>query len=258
MRRRPEFGQINTLEHWNKAHLGSHVPFPGLDTYFTLLYYYRLLLEEKGYPDIFSFGSKWLDYGCGNAADRLTVLNIPEGIKYVGCDFADSVQQKNSKLRPDITWLKSPQGKGNYGLITSIHTFEHLDDPKKTWQDLWALEPGVLIVQVPYARSFYDEQHLWEFDENSFETPVPPIVIIGPKMNLQEDREICYVWYKDRHPKERVICRPYRDQYSPQGWFLWHMREGFGFHYWPTMFGKKLGFIKKTFLYNFLKKIKVI
>jgi hypothetical protein len=254
MKRRPEFRQINTLKHWNDAHIKAGYPYPGLDTYFTLSLYYREFLISKGCPDIFGFGPVWLDFGCGNAAQRFEVFAAPANVTYIGCDFSDSVLEKNKKLRPDIQWLKKLEPGKQYNFISSLHTFEHLDNPQKTWEELWPFVKDVLVIQVPYQKSFYMEEHPWEFDENSFQTPVPPIVIIGPKMNLVGDREICYVWYKNNPPGGRQIHQPYTEQYSPQGWFLWHLRLGLARYYWPTMFSKQFGFLKKNRLFNFLKK----
>ncbi len=236
--RRRNIPQLNTIEHWNHAHTTSNYPFPGLDMYLLLLTYYRPLLIQLGYPDLLPSRSTWLDFGCGQVAKRLPHLPLPDSVRYYGVDFSPAVISANQRIRPDLHW-STDLPTDRFDLVTAIHVLEHVDHPQETRDNLWALTTNALVIQVPYLNSFDDSasptpQHLWEFDEWSFNSEVEPLVIVGPKLNLEDDREIIYVWYREGGPSERIVLRPFEDQLSPQAWYLWHVRLGFNDYYCPS------------------------
>lgn len=234
--KRTEFKQINTPAHWDEGHLKTTYPFPGLDYYLLLINFYRDFLINLKFGDILSPGTNWLDFGCGNAALRNPLLNLPESIKYYGIDFSDKVIKKNRRLlknNKQAEFSSNLPTAGEFNLITSIHTFEHLDDPEKTFDLLWERTKNYLIIQVPYKKSMLCKQHLWLFDEDSFKTKNPPIMILSPALNNDDDHEIAYIWSKKHGNSQRQFFKPYQNTRSPQGWFLWHAKLGLIKFYYP-------------------------
>ncbi len=233
MKKIPNREQINTRQHWNLAHTTEY-PYSGYDFYCNLLYKYIPFLESHGYENPLGIAWYWLDFGCW-IAKRNSILDFPSG-KYVGFDLSDYITNINRKSDPNnlyVDSLKELEDK-EISYISALHVFEHLTNPQEEFNRLWKMSTRYISIQVPYRESYRScEQHLWEFDENSFVNidDIEPTIIIGPQMNLEGEREILYFWDKQNTKKQRRIFSPYEKDFSGQWWYLQYQKIWFVEYY---------------------------
>lgn len=244
--KRARVDNINTREHWNKSHSRQTYPYPGYDTYLSLFYYYIPLLEQLEYIKELG-GNSILDYGCGNA-DRFKIIDLSH-IRYSGYDFVSQVIEYNRSTFPEIDWYDNIRDiKEQPDFVICIHVLEHLDDPQQTLIDLLSVAKRGVFIQVPYRKSYLSDQHICQFDEQSFEVPsIEPIVIPGLQMNLSGDLEMFMGFIKNRPSNDRVVLDLYRHNMSPQAWFLKYAQNGFVNYYFNQSY--------KNYLKTIVKKI---
>lgn len=241
---------INTGKYWDNVHTSKAYPYSGLDFYLTLFHYYLPLLMQLDYIDSID-GSTILDYGCG-ISDRLHLIDI-SNINYFGYDISKSVIQYNQSEFPNLQWfsdINALQESPDY--IISLHVLEHLDDPLKILKNLVSISNKGVFIQVPYKDSYKNIEHIWQFDETSFNIPgLEPVVIPGLQMNLDGDREIFMAFLKNKRNRERIIIDLYKNNLSPQAWFLMYSNCGFISYYFNPFHDL---FIKiKTFIKNSIR-----
>jgi len=222
---------INTSDYWDTVYSSQKYLYPGYDFYLTLLYYYIPLLIELKYIDSFE-GVSILDYGCG-IADRLKLLDIST-IKYSGYDISKKVIEYNKSLFSDMNWYSSVndiQQKPDY--IICLHVLEHIDNPCETLKWMLNCAKKGVFIQVPFKQSFKVREHVWEFDETSFDSnKVKPAVIIpGLIMNNTNDREIFFAFLNDRNYNDSKIINIFKGNMSPKAWFFKFVNCGYVNYY---------------------------
>ncbi len=184
---------INTSEHFDAV---FEKDFHYYDSYQNIHYY-----NGKYNLRLFS-GGTYLDYGCGSGASLLSLKQKFLELGVVGVDISEYVIKENRKRYSPCRFFTA----GEYLVsdfvsehILSSHVFEHLESPKDFAIYLLARTSETLTIIVPYKDSWIDcQEHLWIFDEKSFDFLHPSLVIRG-LTNPAGNTEIIFHWDKKKN-----------------------------------------------------------
>lgn len=133
---------------------------------------YRLI---KSMFKIEDFCGSLLDVGCGLGDGLRLLINTMTKIQnFAGCDFSQGAIKKNqsNSLMNNIFFFVHDISKSlpdKYDNVICLQTLEHLQDPAKAMKNLTDATKAVLVAASPYKNRRPDENHLWEFDEFSFQ-----------------------------------------------------------------------------------------
>jgi len=189
---------INTANTFNLAFQDN---FSVFNNYKNILFYNKFLQLN-----LFNSGS-YLDYGCGGGEALSKIKANHPNSQVFGVDISDYVIKKNSELFKGISFLTiEDYYKNNLNIdnILSSHTFEHIEDPIFIAKQLLERINKKFIIIVPYKDSWQEcEQHLWCFNEHSFDILKPTWVMKGI-INRAANRELIFCWDKDNSNKKLI------------------------------------------------------
>jgi len=166
--------------------------------------------NEKYCLGIFD-GEEILDFGCG-LGGHLNDLFLSHGVKSTGVDISSSVISKNRRDFQGIDFYTLSEfddgaiSDSSIGHVVSTHVLEHVEFPQLVLSNLIKIARKTVTIITPYKKSWSDcDEHLWQFDEESFSQLAPTIVVIG-KTNLAGNTEIMYHWDKRADEQEIKIA----------------------------------------------------
>lgn len=149
-------------------------------------------------------GGTILDYGCGSGS-HLDALYRNQGTHSIGIDISGSIINKNRSLYSDVDFYTLKEfnddvlrDRNDIDHIVSTHVIEYVEDPLHVVSKLLKIVNRTVTIITPYKKSWSEcEEHLWEFDEESFSMMVPkPVVVVG-KTNHAGNTEIMYHFDKN-------------------------------------------------------------
>lgn len=160
----------------------------------------RRHIERYAYIRQFAYG-KVLDAACGVGYGTYLVAKNPdvEQILGVDCDsktiaFAND-NYENEKISFQCSYFE--EVKGNYDVLLSLETIEHLDDPMQLAELAERCNIKEIIVSYPMKKTtHYNKYHKWDFSHADMEYIFNSYQCINAVMN--GDSEILHFIKRDR------------------------------------------------------------
>ena len=151
----------------------------------------------------------------------------------IGVDISDAIINENMSRYPGVEFMTLDQYIKSDVIVDHIvttHTVEHVDAPADLVEDFINIAQKDVTVIVPYKDSWIEcEEHMWMFDETSFQNiSVRPIVIMG-KTNKAGNTELLFYFCKNEEKKERVRKAISRKKRYPRYRYklFWFLRKRF-------------------------------